>query len=159
MKMFKTARNWVLCGIIIIGSTYVSAQNSNTSMQSAASWGNSGYVNDYYYGEQSAFELDDNMFNYGSTATQNMGSTSSCDYSPGAISTAASNIVAGSTLAGYQAQTVARAASRGGRDHQWETDDSAPIGDGWDVMLLLCLMAVAYGVRTYVRTRMRADNK
>jgi len=118
------------------------------NFSSATSWGNNGLANDYYYGDQSAFQLDDNMFTYGSTATQNMTSTS---YSYGAAATfetAASYIESGTTLADF---TMARANGRtahGGDDHRWETDDEAPIGDGLWILLLL---AVGYGVFVYRR--------
>lgn len=131
----------------MLGGLYVSAQNFG-SVSTSASWGNNGYVNDYYYGEQTAFQLDDNVFNYGSSATQDIGSTSSDLFGESAyIRTAASSIVAGSTLMGYEMSQVSLRGGRGGGGIAPPV--VAPIGDGWDVLLFLLLLAVGYGVCAY----------
>jgi len=139
----------MVCGLAIIGGLHTSAQNYGGMSSTSASWGNSGYVNNYYYGSQSAFQTDDNMFNYGETATQNMGSTSAYTYSSGTISTAASNIVAGSTLLGYEEET-AYGPSRGRTG--WAPPVTAPIGDGLWVLLLL---AIGYGGYMYRKRGLR----
>jgi len=133
----------VVCGLLVLGGANIFAQ----SFSSASSWGNNGLANDYYYGDQDPFQLDDNMFTYGSTATQDMYSTSSA-YGPAAtFETAASNIVAGTTLADFQAAQMRKA----GKGNGWAPPTVAPIGDGWDVMLFLLLLAVGYGVYVFFR--------
>ncbi len=138
-----------------------SAQVFQASSGMSSSWGRSGYVSDYYHGERTVFEQDENMFDYGNSFVQDFQSTSTVRTNAqsvyGMLYTAADNITPGSTTADYAEDYTRRVMRRvpgvpGGDIH-------IPIGDGWDVMLLLCLMAVAYGIRTYVRTRMRADNK
>jgi len=133
----------VVCVLLLLGGTDAFAQRFGSS----SSWGNNGLANDYYYGDRSAFQMDDNMFTYGSTATQNMASTSSA-YNPAAtFETAASHIVAGSTLADFQAAQIRKADKGNG----WAPPVAAPIGDGWDVMLFMLLLAVGYGVYVYRR--------
>ncbi|MCQ2341011.1 MAG: hypothetical protein MJZ48_00925 [Paludibacteraceae bacterium] len=138
-------RKWVLVGLAMLGGLSVSAQSFGSMSSTSATWGNSGYVNDYYYGEQSAFQTDDNMFNYGNSFVQDMGSTSSDMFAVSSrMRTAASSLVAGSTLMGYEESQVR--ASRGGGI---APPTVAPIGDGWDVLLFLMLLAIGYGVYVY----------
>lgn len=138
-------RKWVLVGLAMFGGLYVSAQSFSNMSSTSAAWGNSGYVNDYYYGEHSAFQADDNMFNYGSSPMQDMGSTSSDIFAVSSrMRTAASSLVAGSTLMGYENSLF---------DNDMSVvpgvPEIAPIGDGWDVVLFLMLLAVGYGVYIY----------
>lgn len=142
-------RKWVLAGLAMFGGLSVSAQSFGSMSSTSASWGSSGYVNDYYYGEQSAFQTDDNMFNYGNSFVQDMGSTSSDMFSVSSrMRTAASSLVAGSTLMGYENSLF---------DNDMPVVPGvpgiAPIGDGWDVLLFLVLLAVGYGVYVYKQKR------
>ncbi len=141
-----------------------SAQVFQASSGMSSSWGRSGYVSDYYHGERTVFEQDENMFDYGSSFVQDFQSTSTVRTNAqsvyGMLYTAADNITPGSTTADYAEDYTGRVKrGLGFNPITPGVPTIAPIGDSWDVLLLLCLMAVAYGVRTYVRTRMRADNK
>lgn len=143
-------KKWVLAGLAMFGGLYVSAQSFGSMSSTSAAWGSSGYVNDYYYGEQSAFQTDDNMFNYGNSFVQDMGSTSSDMFSVSSrMRTAASSLVAGSTLMGYESTKTNGKTNNSGI----APPTVAPIGDGWDVVLFLMLLAVGYGVYVYKQKR------
>ncbi len=129
----------------MLGTLYVSAQDYGGVANTSATWGNSGYVNDYYYGEQNAFQQDENMFNYGSTPVQDMRSTSSAGFGGGTFYVAARNIEPGSTLASYSNEKT-----NGGNKGGWAPPVSAPIGDGWDVYVLMLSLA---GVAALCRRR------
>lgn len=133
---------WITLGLLLIGGTStVSAYGYATC---SSSWGDNSYVHNYYYGEQKAFHQDENIFNYGSTATWDMYSTSAETYTSDIFYTAASNILVGSTLLGYEEDYVE--GRTGMRKSGWAPPVSAPIGDGWDVMLFLLILAAGYGL-------------
>jgi len=113
---------------------------------SSQTWGRSGYVHDYYDSSPTTFQQNSNMFNYGNTAMMNMQSTSTIAYTAGTFSTVASNIEAGTTIEDYQEEYVARSSARRGMGGNWAPPVFSPIGDGWDVILFLIVLAVGYGV-------------
>ncbi|MCQ2311111.1 MAG: hypothetical protein MJZ64_05110 [Paludibacteraceae bacterium] len=140
-------KNYVLLGsFALINCLAAPAQNYGSTSSQSPSWGNNGYVNDYYYGEQTAFQQDENMFNYGSTPVQDMNTTSSEVFrGGGTYNVAARNIEPGSTLASYSNEKT-----NGGNKGGWAPPVSAPIGDGWDVYAFLLLLA---GVVAFCRRR------
>jgi len=142
----------VFLTIVGIGATPVYGYMSPSSN----AWGNSSYVNDYYYGERKAFQQQENMFNYGATATWDMQSTSTEIYTAATFSTAASNITAGMTLADYNEDYVER--RTGIRKNGWAPPTTAPIGDGWDVILFLLALAAGYGIIVYKQHKLTKTN-
>ncbi|MCQ2342281.1 MAG: hypothetical protein MJZ75_02130 [Paludibacteraceae bacterium] len=118
-------------------------------LSNSASWGQAGYVSDYYSGDeqQNCFQMEDNMFNYGETFVQDMGSTSAMTFGEegeGQFSTVAESIDAGSTVEEYQYKTQARRIGKNGG--HWEPPtEPVPVGDGWDVYLLMTTLAAVAG--------------
>lgn len=130
---------------------FVPIQTYGIEWSNSVSWGETGYVSDYYNGgaQQNSFQIEDNIFNYGETFVQNMSSTAAMDFGEegeGQFSTVAESLDAGFTVEDYQYKAMAR---RGvGKNQGWAPPDfdNIPIGDGWDVLLFLVLLAVGYGV-------------
>jgi len=146
-KIYK----WVICGLLLMGGVGLMPMYGYMSYHNRT-WGDNGYVHDYYYGERAHFQQDDNMFNYGSTATWDMYSTSTDVYTAASFATCASNIVAGSTLDEYQYDYVAKRTGRTLGGTGWQPPTAAPIGDGWDVMLFLLMLAGGVGFARYKKS-------
>jgi len=97
---------------------------------------------------------------YGNSVTMNMQSTSSMGYTGGSFATAASNIVPGTTTLDCEGQYMAQSPGRtmmGGPG--WQPPTTAPIGDGWDVVLFMVLLAAGYGVVSARRTQRRVNEQ
>jgi len=148
MKMNNIiARNWI---VLLLMMWTVPAWAYFGMNDTGKSWGNNSVADNYYYGESQPFGGSDvELFTGTPSAFRAMTSTSSLGYKPGVINIAADGIVAGSTVTDFLNDGDRNGGTHGQEGHQWETDDEAPIGDGWDVMLLLVLLAVGYGVYKY----------
>lgn len=134
-------RKIAICLVVCVGAL-LPTYTYGIGLSLNSSWGQSGSVSDFYYGEQQYFQTDDNMFSHGESFVQDMGSTSCVELgnlSSGQFYTAASAIEPGTTIDGYQRKAMARSFGRG-----WEPPtDPVPVGDGWDVYVLLFSFASA----------------
>lgn len=139
-------RKIAICLVVCVGAL-LPTYTYGIGLSLNSSWGQSGSVSDFYYGEQQYFQTDDNMFSHGESFVQDMGSTSCVELgnlSSGQFYTAASVITPGTTIDGYQRKAMARSFGNG-----WAPPVSAPIGDGWDVYVLLFGLASVVGIRRW----------
>ncbi len=137
----------IVLSLLVGGVLPVMAQTFQSTSSVSSSWGQSSFVSDYYHGEKNVFQLDDNVFEEDkSSFVQNFRSTAAMQTAPsesvyGMLYTAAESIEPGSTTAEYEySERVKRGFVVPG------VPTVAPIGDGWDVLLMLLLLVGGYAL-------------